>query len=197
MRVLKTDVDDAWLVVALADPLALLADHAHCEKKAAASAMALIARYPDDAPLVTAMIELAREELEHFAEVHAVLIARGGKLGHDNGDPYVKALLDHSKGASSPGERLIERLLVSALIEARSFERLRLLGIHHPDPTLSEIYERFARAEARHGATFVKFARDAADRYGIKREAVDRRLEALLLIEKGIIDEAEIRCAIH
>jgi tRNA-(ms[2]io[6]A)-hydroxylase len=197
MRVLKTSVDEAWLAVALSDPLALLADHAHCEKKAAASAMALIARYPDDAALVTAMIALAREELDHFAEVHDVLVARGGTLGPDHGDPYVQALLGLLKTSGPPAERLIERLLASAIIEGRSFERLRLLGLHHPDPELRAIYERFARAEARHGATFVHLARDAADRAGLSRESVDARLDALLQAEQTLVEQGELRCAVH
>jgi tRNA-(ms[2]io[6]A)-hydroxylase len=197
MRVLKTSRDEAWLSVALGDPLALLADHAHCEKKAAASAMALIARHPDEPELVSAMIALAKEELEHFAEVHDVLIARGGRLGPDKGDPYVQELLGLLNNTGSPGARLIERLLASALIEARSFERLRLLGDHHPDPELREIYERFAKAEARHGATFVRFAREAADRHGISRELVDARLEEHTRLEAEIIERGELRCAVH
>lgn len=197
MRVLKTSVDEAWLAVALTDPIALLADHAHCEKKAAASAMALVARYPDDAPLVTEMIALAREELDHFAEVHAVLVARGGTLGADHGDPYVQALLGLLNNSGPPAERLIERLLASAIIEARSYERLRLLGLHHPDPELREVYDRFARAEARHGATFVRLARDAAERAGLSREGVDVRLAVLCEAERDLVERGELRCAIH
>jgi tRNA-(ms[2]io[6]A)-hydroxylase len=197
MRVLKTSVEEAWLAVALTDPLALLADHAHCEKKAAASAMALIARHPDDAPLVTEMIALAREELEHFAEVHEVLVARGGSLGPDHGDPYVQALLGLLRNSGPPAERLVERLLASAIIEARSYERLRLLGLHHPDLELRGIYDRFARAEARHGATFVRLARDAAERAGLSRDAVDARLEALCEAERELVERGELRCAIH
>ncbi len=196
MRVEPTTRDAAWLEAALSDPLTLLADHAHCEKKAAASALGLVNRHPDESALVTAMIALAREELEHFADVHAALVARGGALGPDLGDPYVQALLGHVRSGSAP-VRLIDRLLVSALIEARSFERLRLLGEHHPDLSLREIFATFARAEARHGAVFVQLARDIGERHGIARPAVDERLAALLAAELAVIESLPVRCAIH
>jgi tRNA-(ms[2]io[6]A)-hydroxylase len=126
-----------------------------------------------------------------------VLVTRGGTLGHDKGDPYVQALLALLDNSGPPAARIIERMLASALIEARSFERLRLLGDHHPDPELREIYARFAKAEARHGATFVRFARDVAARHGIPRATVDQRLEDLLQQEARLIEASELRCAIH
>lgn len=196
MRVTRTDKDMAWLPVALSNDLELLADHAHCEKKAAASAMMLLTRYPDEPGLVPTMVELAREELEHFGEVHAMLTARGGRLGKDPGDPYVQGLLTAVRsGAAIDG--LIDRLLIAALIEGRSFERLRLLGEHHPDPELRELFARFARSEARHGATFVHLARTIGAHHGVSRELVDARLSALLAHEHTTIEGLPARCAIH
>lgn len=196
MRLAKTRLDDEWLAAALSDPLTLLSDHAHCEKKAAASALGLVSRHPDETALVTAMIALAREELEHFADVHAALVARGGTLGPDLGDPYVKALLGEMRNGA-PHDRLIDRLLCSALVEARSFERLWLLAEHHPEPDLRALYDRFARAEARHGTAFVQLARDIASAHGSTREAVDQRLAELTERELAIVESHPIRCAMH
>lgn len=196
MRATKTTRDDAWLEVALSNDLLLLADHAHCEKKAAASAFMLITKYPDEPGLVAAMVDLAREELEHFGEVHAALTARGGVIGKDSGDPYVQALLTAVR-AGAAHHALIDRLLCAALIEARSFERLRLLGDHHPDPGLADLFARFARSEARHGAIFVQLARDVGERHGAPRSAVDERLAELTAHEIAIVESMPLRCGIH
>ncbi|MCB9736561.1 MAG: tRNA-(ms[2]io[6]A)-hydroxylase [Deltaproteobacteria bacterium] len=192
MRARKTTRDAAWLAVALSDPVALLADHAHCEKKAAANAIGFIARYPERTAIVTAMAALAQEEMGHFAEVHAMLVARGGVLPPDDGDAYAKALAGRAGGLSQD-DRLVDRLLIGALIEARSFERLALLGEHHPDPELRDMYQRFARSEARHAALFVALAREVAG----DRERVDARLEALAEYEQRLVEDGPLRCAIH
>ena len=197
MRATKTTTsDEAWLSVALSDTPRLLADHAHCEKKAAASAFMLITKYPDEPGLVAAMVELAREELEHFGDVHAALTARGGTLGRDEGDPYVQALLTHVRSGAAH-HALIDRLLVAALIEARSFERLRLLGEHHPDPELADLFLRFARSEARHGAIFVQLARGVGERRGEDKDAIDMRLAELTEREHQIVQTLPPRCGIH
>lgn len=196
MRATRTIADEAWLPVALSNDLELLADHAHCEKKAAASAMMFLTRYPDEPDLVPAMVELAREELEHFGEVHAKLTARGGRLGKDTGDPYVQALLSQVR-AGPIVNGLVDRLLTAALIEARSFERLRLLGEHHPDPELAELFGRFAKLEARHGATFVSLARKVGIHHGLAKDDVDRRLDELTAHEHEVIERLPPRCGIH
>lgn len=193
MKVKKTSsaTDAAWLAAATSDARALLSDHAHCEKKAASSALSLITRYPEQSAMVEALADLAHEEIEHFAEVHRLLLARGGALGPDLGDPYVKRLVMLARGETRE-ERIVDRLLISALVEARSFERLALLGEHHPDPELAEMFGRFARTEAHHGALFVKLAREVGG-----REATDRRLAELLAAELEAIEANPIRCAIH
>lgn len=183
--------DETWLEVALSDTKALLADHAHCERKAAATALSLVAKHPDRPDLVRSMIELAREELLHFEEVHAALLARGGTLPPDPGDPYARALVGLVSGQGD--ERLVDRLLVSALIEERSCQRLLLLGRRHPDPELAEMFLRFARAEANHGPLFLRLAREAAEDPG----AVDARYARLAAEERRIVDEGPVRCAIH
>lgn len=187
----KSPRDPEWLAHVLTDTVGLLRDHAHCERKAAGSAMALVARCPDHPALVQAMAELAVEELGHFQEVHERLIARGGELGPDPGDPYAKALVGLVGGG--PQQRLVDRLLVSALIEARSCERLRLLGKHHPEPELAEMFHRFAGSEANHANLFVRLAREL----GADPAAVDARLAELASFEARLIDEGPVRIAMH
>lgn len=130
--------------------------------------------------------------MEHFAEVHRLLVARGGALGPDLGDPYASAVVKLARGESR-AERMVDRLLISALIEARSFERLDLLGVHHPDPELREMFARFARSEARHGHLFLTLAREL----GPGRDHADARLAALADAEHAIVEAAPLRCAIH
>ncbi len=192
MKARKTSRNEEWLAAALSDTLTLLSDHAHCEKKAAASAISLIARFWKKPRLVQEMGELAEEEMGHFNEVHALLVARGGVLGADDGDPYAKALVKQARGETGD-ERMVDRLLIGALIEARSFERLQLLGEHHPDDELREMFARLAVSEARHGAQFVALARDL----GPSREYADARLAELADFEWELIEHGPIRCAMH
>ena len=184
--------DLEWLPVALSDDRALLADHAHCEKKAASGAISFIARFSTEPRLVSAMADLAAEEIAHFAEVHRLLLARGGTLGLDHGDPYAQALIALA-GGDTKVDRMIDRLLIAGLIEARSYERLVLLAEHHPDPELTEMFGRLARQEGAHGELFVDLARAL----GPSVELVDARLEALIALEHRIIEDNPIRCAMH
>jgi tRNA-(ms[2]io[6]A)-hydroxylase len=145
---------------------AVLRDHAHCEMKAASNALSLAARHPKNVPLVRALAEIAREEIEHFQRVLAILEARGIDLGAPPVDEYAAEL---RKAASSlPRDEVgavVDRLLVAALIEARSCERFKLLvEALAEDAERAELYalykELFA-AEARHYRTFVDLAIEA------------------------------------
>ena len=190
--VLRSASDPRWAAVA-ADALgATLADHAHCEKKAAASAIALINDYPDDARLVHALGRLAEEEIGHFREVHAELVERGAALPRDRGDPYVKKLLAQQR--QPVPERKLDRLLVCALIEARSCERFQLLGAELAARGETELATRFRRlesSEAGHAALFIKLARDE---FGTD---ADTRLEELAELEAGIVAELPLVARIH
>ncbi len=156
MSLLRSATDPRWAGVAAADLDRTLGDHAHCEKKAAASALKLVADHPDRPELVRSLARLAREELQHFMAVLVELGRRGAALPPDEGDPYAQALLRQVR--SGPG-RLLDRLLAAALIEARSCERLALLGEALPDPRLAELYRRLAQAEAGHERLVVDLAR--------------------------------------
>jgi len=186
---LRQQTDPSWIQLAVARFDAVLQDHAHCEKKAAAHALSLLTSYPQLPGLPRAMAALAREEAQHLSQVVQLLEKRGITLGRDEGDPYAKALYAHVR-TSNPG-RMVDLLLVSALIEARSEERLRLLSENLPEPELRAFYRELALAEAGHSNLFVKLAQRAAP------EEVDARLSELLDLEAKLIRELPVRAAVH
>jgi len=163
MFCLRVPTDPAWVALAMRDVDAVLRDHAHCEMKAASNALSLAARHPKNVALVRALAEIAREEIEHFQRVLAILEARGIDLGAPPVDEYAAEL---RKAASSlPRDEVgavIDRLLVAALIEARSCERFKLLvDALAEDPARAELhafYKELFAAEARHYRTFVDLA---------------------------------------
>jgi tRNA-(ms[2]io[6]A)-hydroxylase len=175
--------------VALSDLDRTLGDHAHCEKKAAASATKLVADHPDRTALVRAMARLAQEEAQHFFAVLAELQRRGAPLPPDEGDPYARQLRRRVRGGAG---RLLDRLLVSALIEARSHERLALLGEALPPGPLQDLYHRLAISEAGHERLFVQLAAEEAGE-GPARD----RLAALADEEARIVAALPLAPRIH
>jgi tRNA-(ms[2]io[6]A)-hydroxylase len=139
---------EAWLAQAMAHPELLLIDHAHCERKAAGAALQLMFRYPSDGELAAVLSPLAREELEHFERVQALLQRRGLALRALAAPPYGAALAAQVR--RSEPERRLDSFLVAGLIEARSHERMALLAAHSPDPELRELYGDLLASEARH-----------------------------------------------
>ena len=191
MRVtLQSVTDAAWLPLALAHFDVVLVDHAHCEKKAAANALSLLQAYPDVPGLPAMMARLAREESSHLAKVLAVMETRGLQLTPDGGDPYAKALQKLLR--NPPKERRLDRLLVAAIIEARSHERLQLLADGLDDPDLRRMYAELAQSEDGHQELFVRLAELVED--AAKGAA---RLEELLSLEAKIVAELPVRAAIH
>jgi len=152
--------DPAWLPVALADLDSVHADHLHCERKAAQSALSLIRSYPERGDLVTAMARLAHDETRHVVQVAQLMARRGQPASYDHGDDYAAALRAQIR-VREP-DRLLDRLLVFAIIEGRSAERLALLAGALDDPKSRELYAGLADAEVRHRDTFLALARDAA-----------------------------------
>lgn len=148
--------DPRWIEVATSDMDALLVDHANCERKAAGSALSLIAAYPEQSVLVRRLSALAIEELRHFRQVCEFVEARGLVLKPDFGDPYAKAL--QALARTPRHQRLVDRLLLASLIEERSQERLALLADAIEDPALAAFYRRLARAEKTHALLFVDLA---------------------------------------
>ncbi len=187
MSILRSATDARWVDVAVADLDATLADHAHCEKKAAATALKLIGDHPDRPTLVRSLARLAQEELQHFLAVLTELARRGASLPPDHGDPYAQELLRLVRAGP---HRLLDRLLVGALIEARSCERLALLGRALPPGALRDLYVRLAQSEAGHERLFVDLAAehggpaDAGARLAVLAETEAQIVAGLPLIPR-------------
>jgi tRNA-(ms[2]io[6]A)-hydroxylase len=189
VSILRSSTDPRWVEVALSDLDATLGDHAHCEKKAAATAVKLVADHADRPDLVRKLAKLAQEETHHFLAVLNELAVRGRTLPPDTGDPYVQALLRLAGGGRG---RLGELLLVCALVEARSCERLVLLGDAIADPRLSEFYRRLAQSEAGHERLFLDLARVHGE--GLD---VDRRLAEMADAEAAVVAALPLLPRIH
>lgn len=180
MLCLKTPSQPRWIANAQVDLHRILVDHAHCEKKAAANAMALINRYPERDMLVRHMFDLMDEELEHFRSVYDMIRERGGVLTRDPGDRYAQAL--HKLIRKNEPERMLDHLLVAALIEARSCERFRILSEHIPDPKMAEFYGSLLASEAGHYRIFCDIAREY-----FPKDVVQVRLDELADLEADIV----------
>lgn len=189
LRLPATATDPRWIGVALADLDAVHRDHLHCERKAAQSALSLVRSYPERAELVAAVARLAHEETSHVVQVSQLLARRGAAPSYDLGDEYA-ALLRELVRKREP-ERLLDRLLVFALIEARSAERLGLLGDSIPDAAVAALYRGLASAEVRHRDTFLELAAS------VDPDGWRARAEELAAREAEIIASLPIRARIH
>jgi len=174
--------DPIWLAVALGDLDAVHADHLHCERKAAQSALSLIRSYPERADLVVAMARLAHDETRHVVQVAQLMARRGQPASYDHGDDYAAALRGQIRGREP--DRLLDRLLVFAIIEGRSAERLGLLAGALDDPKSRALYADLATAELRHRDTFLALARDAAPATWRQRAAELAAVEAAVLANR-------------
>jgi tRNA-(ms[2]io[6]A)-hydroxylase len=180
----------AWVEAVANDTLALLSDHAHCELKAAASAQALIAKNTQRPELVKELLVIAQEELEHFGRVLGLIEARGGRLAPVRGNRYAGELL--RRGVTGQSPELLDRLLVAALIEARSLERFRLLADHLGDIELSALYEDLLSSEARHRAFFLEAAREH-----FAEGVVAAELKRFAMVEAEVIRELPFGYLMH
>ena len=181
--------DPGWIEVALGDLEGTMSDHAHAEKKAALSAMTLLSREPQRSDLAGRMAKLAREELRHLDQVLGHLRARGWTLRRDLPDRYAGALLKLRR--PNGGQALVDRLLCAALIEARSWERLNLLG-EALEGELGEFYAELARSEAGHYRLFIELARQECP-----DQDVDVRLRELAEAEAEIVRALPHEARIH
>jgi len=156
----RYDTPPQWAAEALLRPLELLNDHAHLERKAAANALELLNRWPEPGPpenWVTAMTAISRDEVEHLAVVTRLLTRRGGRLSRQHGNQYASELRALVRKGLGPAE-LVDRLLVSALIEARSCERFKLLAEASADAELTKLYRGLWSSEHGHYRTFLQLA---------------------------------------
>ena len=185
---LKLPTDPRWVNLAEKSLEEILTDHAYCEQKAATSCISLIQQYPDKEEMVKELVPIVTEEWGHFRMVLRELEKRDLKLGHQRKDEYVNALLQFQKKGGSRNERLVERLLVCALIEARSCERFRLLSLHIADEELREFYHKLMVSEASHYRLFI----DLAKLYG-EEENVKARWQEYLDYEAEVMENLELR----
>lgn len=185
---LKLSTDPRWVNLAEMSLEEILTDHAYCEQKAATSCISLIQSYPDKEDLVSALAPIVTEEWGHFRLVLAELKKRGLSLGRQRKDEYVNALLQFEKKGGTRDERLLERLLICALIEARSCERFRLLSLHIGEDKLKEFYHSFMVSEAGHYRLFI----DLANQYA-PADKVKSRWNEYLQHEAGIMKDLALR----
>ncbi len=189
---LKLPTDPRWVNIVEKNIDDILTDHAFCEQKAASTAISIIVGFPEYTELVNEMSALVKEEMGHFKMVHDLIIARGQTLGRDRKDDYVIALLSFFPKGGSRTTQLVHRLLIAALIEARSCERFRLLSEELEDADLREFYKKLMISEAGHYTMFLKFARQYGDRI-----EVDKKWESLLIFEAQIMKDLGNQQLIH
>ena len=185
---LKLPTDPRWVNLAEKDLEEILTDHAYCEQKAATTCISLIQQNPEKEKLVEELAPIVTEEWGHFRMVLAELNKRNLQLGPQRKDEYVNKLMSFMRGGGSREDRLVERLLVSALIEARSCERFRLLSLHLEEEDLKKFYHKLMISEAGHYRLFI----DLAKLYG-GEEKVKARWQEFLKFEAEMIQTLELR----
>jgi len=190
IRWLITKTSEDWIDLAISNPMEILLDHAHCERKAAGVALQLMFRYVSETGLSEVLSPLAREELEHFERVLFILNARGIKLQKLASPPY-GAILAKNICKDEP-LRMLDSFLVAGLIEARSHERMKLLSIHSPDIELRNLYADLLKSEARHFGIYWKLADERFD-----RNILTSRLEELAKVESDALLEMHHQPRMH
>ena len=185
---LQLPTDPRWVNLAAISLEEVLTDHAFCEQKAATSCISLIQRYPHRERLVEELAPIVTEEWGHFRQVLAEMKKRGFTLGKQRKDAYVNALMLHQEKGGDPATVMLDRLLMFALIEARSCERFRLLSEGLEDDYLKEFYRKFMISEAGHYRLFI----DLANEY-LPEERVRARWAEWLKIEADIMLQLEVR----
>ncbi|MEO1006764.1 MAG: tRNA-(ms[2]io[6]A)-hydroxylase [Cyanobacteria bacterium J06638_38] len=171
INILQQPSSQTWLTTAIANLDTILLDHSHCERKAAGVAINLMFRYPAHQKLVRQLTAIAQEELAHFEQVNQWLEKRGIPLAPLNSPPYFAKL--KSQIRHSEPDRLVDSLLISAIIEARSHERLGLIGEYCPDPELGRFYRSLMASEARHYGIYWVLAEHYSDRSTVKRRLTE------------------------
>lgn len=189
---LKFETETSWAEIAKDNLEQILTDHAFAEQKAASNAVSIIINYSEETEMVSAMSDIAIEEMEHFKMVHDLMIARGLVLGQAQKNDYAKNLQGFFPKTHNRTDALIQRLLVAALIEARSCERFKVFADNMEDEELSKFYLDLMVSEANHYTTFLGFARQYQD-----REIVDQKWAALLEFEADMMRSRGTSAKVH
>jgi len=179
----------AWIDEALRQPAILLIDHAHCEKKAASTAMNLLFRYVDRPDLLNRMSRIAREELIHFEQVLMLMHERGITYDHLTPAHYAQGLRQHVR--THEPARLVDTLIIGAFIEARSCERFAALAPQLTDKALARYYRSLFKAEARHYRDYLELAEDAAN------EPISERVPFFAAQERSLIEQVDEEFRFH
>jgi tRNA 2-(methylsulfanyl)-N6-isopentenyladenosine37 hydroxylase len=190
MLCLKSKTNPEWINAALNNMDSILNDHAHCEKKAAATGLSLISSYPDKTEIALGMSDLVEEEIGHFKSVVEILQKEGKKLRKDEANFYVKKILSHVR--THEPVRLLDRLLTAGIIEARSCERLQILAENLSQPELKKFYSDLSASEAGHYVSYINIAKGY-----FKLDEVIQRLNELADIEKDIVEKLSNKPLIH
>jgi tRNA-(ms[2]io[6]A)-hydroxylase len=185
---LKLATDPLWVNIAEKTIDEILIDHAFCEQKAASTCISLIVQYPERQDLVDELTPIVAEEWGHFRKVLKEMKNRGYELGRNRSDNYVTELMKFQRQGGREEDRLTDRLLISAMIEARSCERFRLLSLHIEDDELKKFYHEFMVSEAGHYRTFIDLARAYST-----EEKVKARWQDMLDFEAEIMKSRELR----
>ncbi|MFM2267121.1 MAG: hypothetical protein RL757_562 [Bacteroidota bacterium] len=186
---LQLPTDPRWADLTQISLEDILTDHAYCEQKAATSCISLIQSYPECAEMVRELAPIVTEEWGHFRSVLAELDKRGLQLGRQRKDEYVNELMKFQVKREDRMERLVEKLLVFALIEARSCERFRLLSINLSEAHLQKFYHKFMVSEAGHYKLFIQLAK----KYAKSEEYVNQRWKEYLAFEADLVERLEVR----
>lgn len=185
---LKLATDPVWVNIAEKTIDEILTDHAYCEQKAASTCISLIIQYPDKEELVEELTPIVAEEWGHFRKVLREMKSRGYTFGKNRSDDYVTELMKFQRKGGREEDRLLDKLLISAMIEARSCERFRLLSLHIQEEDLKKFYHEFMVSEAGHYRTFLDLARLYTD-----EDKVKIRWQEMLEFEADIMKRRELR----
>ena len=185
---LKLATDPYWVNIAEKSLEEILTDHAYCEQKAASTCISMIIQHPDKEELVEEVTPIVAEEWGHFRKVLKELKIRGLKFGKNRSDDYVTQLLKFQRKGGTEEDRLLDKLIIAAMIEARSCERFRLLSLHISDEKLKSFYHEFMVSEAGHYRTFLDLARQYCPAAKVKS-----RWEEMLNFETEIMRKRAIR----
>lgn len=188
---LKTKTNPKWVEAVKADFPTFLQDHADCERKASGLAQNFTAAYSDRTEIISDLIAIAIEELEHFDQVHRIMSKRGVPLPNRmEKDVYINKFI--SKSRTGRNERFMDRVLMAGIIEARGAERFEMLGEALEDKALSKYYIQLGRSEEKHIHVFIKMCS-----HYFSDEEINKRLEELLILEAEIVDSLPITAKLH
>jgi len=166
---LKLKTDPRWVNIVEGNIEEILTDHAWCEQKATTNVITLITQNSEHEELVTSLLEIAKEELDHFQMVHNIIKERGLTLGRERKDHYVNELFKFLKKDGSRNDAFVDRLLFSAMIEARSCERFKVLSQNIKDTKLATFYRELMISEAGHYTSFLAFARKYSEKVDVDK----------------------------